>query len=107
MGIANLEIENLDFSKLNFKHLKQPENIVKERRLASGLTQQEVANILGLSLRQWQRYENWEKPLDEAPFQLGVNICELLHIPLYDAVARLSDLIKDDSPLPGVYEEKD
>lgn len=96
---------NLKIDFTNFIHLKPEENIIKKHRIASGMTQQRVAEILGLSLRQWQRYENWEKPLDEAPFQLGVNICELLHIPLYDAVVRLADLIQDSSPLPGVYEE--
>lgn len=103
--IKKLEIETIDLGKLNFKHL-EPENIVKGHRISSGLTQQEVADFLGLSLRQWQRYENLEKTLDEAPFQLGVNVCELLHIPLYDVVSSLSDTLENDLVRPGVYEEK-
>lgn len=95
-----------ELKKINFDEmmsLKQPESIIKEKRKAMGITQEKAAEILGLSLRQFQRYENGHKELAEAPFQLGVNMCELFSIDLYDAVAPLDQML-GDGMLPGELE---
>lgn len=83
-----------------------PDDIIKKARLSLKLTQTEVAEILGLSVRQYQKYENGEKALAEAPFQVGVALCELLHMNPYDFVDSLTDIAEYDSARPGVYEEE-
>ena len=80
------------------------DSIIKNARLDIGLTQMEVADILGISTRQYQRYESGEKELAESPFQLGVAICELLHLDPYDFVVSLTDIAEVDGVRPGVYE---
>lgn len=101
MSLNEIKNINIDFEKLT--PLKQPETIIKEKRKALGITQEKAAEILGLSLRQFQRYENGQKELAEAPFQLGVNMCELFKIDLYDAVAPLDQMLSDGM-LPGELE---
>ena len=69
------------------------------------LTHEEVAEILGVSVRQYQRYENGEKEMAEAPFQVAISICELLHLDPYEFVTSLADIEEFDMARPGVYED--
>ena len=50
----SIDIQNIDLSKMK---KWTPESILKKKRIESGFTQKQVADILGISLRQWQRYE--------------------------------------------------
>ena len=84
-----------------------PDETIKNARLELKLTQMEVAEILGLSVRQYQKYENGEKELAEAPFQVGIALCELLHLDPYDFVDSLTEIAEFDFVRPGVYEEED
>lgn len=91
-----------DFEKL--EKFEFPANPLKVARIAKGYTQSDVANVLGLSVRQYQRYENGEKEIAEAPFQLGVNMCEILDIDIFDVISSIKSFQDSESDLPGVYE---
>ena len=45
-----------------------------------GLTQQEVADRAGITLRQYQRYEGKEKDLSSSSFKMAVSVLKALEI---------------------------
>ena len=90
--------------------MKLLEDKVKAESLTI-MTQKEVAETLGMSVRQYQRYERGDVDVKEIPFQLGVSICELLHIDIFEVVQHLDELqedatdFNDETFLPGHLEE--
>lgn len=61
--------------------------IIRERRIELGLTQEETAIELGISLQQYQRYEYGERKLSNFPMRIGLRICALLELDPYVVVA--------------------
>lgn len=66
-------------------------NQLRQMRMNSGLTQQEVADKVGISLRQWQRYEK-EDSLSAAPFQIVLKVGGLFQKDIYAFVDSLKDI---------------
>ena len=97
----SIDIQNIDLSKMK---KWTPESILKKKRIESGFTQKQVADILGISLRQWQRYEK-DDDLSCVTFQMGINICELLNIDVYTYVTPLNDILEHNLVTPGEVEE--
>ena len=60
--------------------------ILREQRVFLEMTQQEVADELGINLQQYQRYEYGDRDLHKIPMELGLKICYLLEIDPYDLV---------------------
>ena len=60
--------------------------MLRKRRKALGLTQEQVALELGMSIHQYQRYEYGEHKLAGCPMRVGLRICDLLEIDPYEAV---------------------
>ncbi len=60
--------------------------MLREKRLALGLTQEKVAIELGMSIHQYQRYEYGEHKLEECPMRIGLRICSLLKLNPYDVI---------------------
>lgn len=89
------------------KLFKRPVSMLKEHRLDLRMTQKQVADAVGLSLRQYQRYERGDLDLAIAPFQLGVALCEVLKIDFFDVVDHIEDIQEfaeidgDKGNLPG------
>ena len=57
-----------------------------ERRRELGLTQLEVAVELGMSIHQYQRYENGQHRLSNCPMRIGLRICLVLEFDPYDLI---------------------
>ena len=55
-------------------------NLLKDQRIALGLTQQKVANRAKCSLQQYQKFEMGERNLRNASFQLACRILEALEM---------------------------
>lgn len=70
---------------------------LKALRVASGLTQLEVATRAGLNLRTYQYYEQGNKPIEGAKLEVLLKICLALNCKL--------DEIIDDPELVEVIEE--
>ena len=66
--------------------LPREANILREQRLFLEMTQQEVADELGVSLQQYQRYEYGDRSLRKMPMELGLKICYLLEIDPYELI---------------------
>ena len=55
-------------------------NIIKKHREHLGMTQQQVANEVGITVRQYQRYESGERSIYSASFQIGVKLFKVLRL---------------------------
>ncbi len=54
------------------------DGLLRERRVTSGLTQQQVADKAGIKLQQYQKFESGERNLRTASFQLACRVLEAL-----------------------------
>lgn len=53
------------------------------RRKALGMTQQQVADPAGITLRQYQKFESGERTLSSATMRIGLAICHVLNLDPY------------------------
>ncbi len=60
--------------------------MLRERRLELGMTQEEVALELRMSLHQYQRYEYGEQRLSNSRMKMGLRICAVLELDPYEMV---------------------
>ena len=60
--------------------------ILRERRRELGMTQEEVAIELHMSIHQYQRYEYGESRLSETAMRIGLRICAVLELDPYEVV---------------------
>ena len=60
--------------------------ILRDRRLELGLTQEQVALDLGMSIHQYQRYEYGEHKIANSPMRIGLRICAVLELDPYELV---------------------
>ena len=60
--------------------------MLRDRRLELGMTQEEVALELGMSIHQYQRYEYGETKLSNCRMKIGLKICAILELDPYEAV---------------------
>ncbi len=63
--------------------------ILRDQRKALGLTQEEVALKLGMSVHQYQRYEYGEIALSNTRMRTGLRICAVLRLNPYEVIDRL------------------
>ena len=64
----------------DFKLLETESTIIRKHRECLGMTQQQVANEIGITVRQYQRYESGEKSIYSASFQIGVRLFKILRL---------------------------
>lgn len=67
---------------------------IRDARRNMGYTQAYVADCIHMSSRQYVKYENGQLPIGEISFQQGVNLCELLHIQVYELVEPIAMAMK-------------
>ena len=60
--------------------------ILRERRLELGLTQEDAALELHMSTHQYQRYEYGEHQLSNCPMKVGLRICAVLELDPYEII---------------------
>ncbi len=54
--------------------------ILRSRRLELGMTQEQVALKLGMSIHQCQRYEYGEHRFPNIPMRIGLRVCNALEL---------------------------
>ena len=54
--------------------------ILRSRRLELGMTQEQVALKLGMSIHQYQRYEYGEHRFPNIPMRTGLRVCTVLEL---------------------------
>jgi transcriptional regulator with XRE-family HTH domain len=60
--------------------------IIRDRRIELGLTQEQAAMELGISLQQYQRYEYGEREIRKMSMDLGLRMCFLLELDPFELV---------------------
>lgn len=53
---------------------------LKRQRIALGMTQQAVADAVGIHIRQYQRLESGEKSMSSVSLRIGLAICDVLKL---------------------------
>lgn len=64
---------------------------LKAARLKRGYSQQQVAVIAGVHIRQYQRLEYGERAMKSINMRLGLAVCAILEIDLFEIVDWLPD----------------
>ena len=64
---------------MGIRYQRQTE-IIRQARKATGYSQQQVASIIGVHIRQYQRIECGERDIRYASMKLGLSICSILGI---------------------------
>lgn len=59
---------------------KDIDKILRSRRLELGMTQEQVALKLGMSIHQYQRYEYGEHRFPNIPMRIGLRVCTVLEL---------------------------
>lgn len=54
--------------------------LLKEQRIAGGLTQQQVADRAGIRIQQYQKFESGKRSLYTASFQVACSVLEALDL---------------------------
>ena len=65
---------------------KREGRMLKRKREDLGLSQQELAVEVGLSIRQYQRFEYGERLLSKASMRQGLRICAALELDPFELV---------------------
>lgn len=68
------------FPGVKFTEVLQPNSILKLRREQLNLTQQQVADSAGITLRQYQKFESGERSIRGASLRIGLGICDVLEL---------------------------
>ncbi len=55
-------------------------SVLRMQREAIGYTQQQVADLAHITLRQYQRFESGERRIESSSFRIGLNVCYALKI---------------------------
>ncbi len=74
--------------------------ILREARLRMGYSQLEVATLVNIQIRQYQRFEYGERDIRHASMQLGLAICAVLGIDPFLLV------FGQDFSLVGIFRER-
>ena len=74
--------------------------IMREARLRMGYSQQKVATLVGIQIKQYQRFEYGERDIRHASMKLGLSICAVLGIDPFLLV------FGQDFSLIGVFRER-
>ena len=60
--------------------------ILRERRMALGMTQDQAATEAGIEMRAYQRYEYGRSQLSSASMKVGLRICAALELDPFELV---------------------
>ena len=78
------ESEPIEIDSLVFDVEIHPEHApLRFRREEKHLSQQQVADLAGITLRQYQRFESGERRMSSASLKIGLSICRVLELDPY------------------------
>lgn len=68
--------------------------VLKHRRKHLGLTQQQVAKLAGIQVKQYQRLESGERNIMGASMRIGLSICAVLKLDPYSFIGTAESMNK-------------
>ena len=75
---------------MNTKYPRQV-RIIRNARKAMRYSQQQVATLIGVHIRQYQRIEYGERPIGSINMRFGLAVCAILEINPFDLVSFTAD----------------
>lgn len=70
----------------SFEVIKPESEIIKQRRIELGLSQQQVADAASINIRPYQKFESGERKISSTSFRIGVAIADILGLDVHDLV---------------------
>ena len=62
-------------------------DMIREARVRHGYSQHTVADLLGLQVRQYQRFEYGKRSMATGRMEIGLRICAVLELDPYDLLS--------------------
>ena len=89
-GVLTTNLERREVIVVKRKVTRETE-ILRNARLQKGLSQQQVAVIAGVHVRQYQRLEYGERSIGSVNMRFGLAICAILELDPFDLVQWFSE----------------
>ena len=68
------------------RHITREHKMIRQARLAKGLSQQQVATLISIQIRQYQRLEYGESDVQKLGMRAGLSLCIVLGLDPYDLI---------------------
>ena len=68
------------------KHITREHKLIRQARLAKSLSQQQVATLINIQIRQYQHLEYGESDVQKLGMRAGLSLCIVLEIDPYDLI---------------------
>ena len=68
------------------RHFTREHEIIRQARIRLGLSQQQVATLISIQIRQYQRLEYGESHVQKLGMRAGLSLCIVLEIDPYDLI---------------------
>ena len=85
------------------RHITREHEIIRQARIRLGLSQQQVATLVSIQIRQYQRLEYGESDVQKLGMRAGLSLCIVLELDPLRSHLRCTSREGGDSqsPLPG------
>ena len=68
------------------RHITREHKMIRQARLAKGLSQQQVATLISIQIRQYQRLEYGESDVQKLGMRAGLYLCIVLELDPYNLI---------------------
>ena len=68
------------------RHITREHDIIRQARIRLGLSQQQVATLVSIQIRQYQRLEYGESDIQKLGMRAGLSLCIVLELDPYDLI---------------------
>ena len=68
------------------RHITREHRIIRQARVRLGLSQQQVATLISIQIRQYQRLEYGESDVQKLGMRAGLSLCIVLELDPYDLI---------------------
>ena len=68
------------------RHITREHEIIRQARIRLGLSQQQVATLISIQIRQYQRLEYGETDVQKLGMRAGLSLCIVLELDPYDLI---------------------
>ena len=69
------------------RHITREHEIIRQARIRLGLSQQQVATLVSIQIRQYQRLEYGERSVGNVKMRFGLAVCAILEIDPFELVS--------------------
>ena len=86
MKVEFIKYEFPKDERTGFYIMQQDHDVLHCRREQLNLTQQQVADMAGIQIRQYQRLESGERSIVGSSMRIGLSVCAVLKLDPYEVV---------------------